>query len=164
MGKYKCSASIIKNRESVNQDLEWDEFSYIHGWGNGYVGVKKDHPLYGKHYQDLISIDVSTVTYNGNSISAFCYGLDENRDDSKLPIDLAIDVHCGITFSDHFSKLRGRNDDEIIKDEEEGEEYWYFGFDTHHSEDSCSNWSKEAVIKETEKLLEILENWDEKNC
>ena len=159
MGKYKCSASIIKNQNPI-----LDDFSYIHGWGNGYVGVKKDHPLYGKHYRDLISIDVTTVTYNGNAISAFCYSLDENRDDSKLPIDLAIDVHCGVTFSGHFSKLRDCNNHEIIKDEEEGEEYWYFGFDTIHAADSLSNWPKEAVIKETEKLLNILENWDEKNC
>lgn len=23
-----------------------------HGWGNGYVAIPKDHPLYGKHYDD----------------------------------------------------------------------------------------------------------------
>lgn len=23
------------------------------GWGNGYVGVKRGHPLYGKHYTDV---------------------------------------------------------------------------------------------------------------
>lgn len=34
------------------------------GWGNGYIGLPKDHPWYGKHYDD-IDVDVhGGLTYS----------------------------------------------------------------------------------------------------
>lgn len=30
-----------------------------HGWGNGYIGLPKEHPLFGREYEDLN--DVATV-------------------------------------------------------------------------------------------------------
>lgn len=62
------------------------------------------------------------------------YGLDYDE------INNYVDVHCGLTYS------------------QQEDEYWVVGFDTAHSMDSLSNWSKEAVEAETIRLKEQLEN------
>lgn len=40
------------------------------GWGNGYVAVDSNHPLYGKHYDDLrCEVAHGGLTYSGPSES-----------------------------------------------------------------------------------------------
>ena len=44
-------------------------FAVPHGYANGYVAVSKEHPLYGKHYDDVDEILVhGGVTYSGKMV------------------------------------------------------------------------------------------------
>lgn len=66
---------------------------FQHGWGNGYIGVPKDHPWYGKGY-DSIEADVhGGLTYasydhpNGGRDGNWWIGFDT--------------FHAGDNFTDH---------------------------------------------------------------
>lgn len=99
------------------------------GWSgnlNGYVAVTKEHPLYGKEYGDSVIVEnVEEVEFNGNYIGLLCRAADD-LPPNMLSIDLAINVHGGITFSK--GTLNG------IEDGLFGE-LWWFGFDTAHAGD-----------------------------
>ena len=49
-----------------------------HGWGNGYVAIPKEHPLYGKHYSDKVKIkNPDKVRFNDNYIGLLCVDSDD---------------------------------------------------------------------------------------
>lgn len=60
-------------------------------------------------------------------------------------------VHGGLTYSDFGD------------DENAPKDWWVFGFDTRHFEDTLENWPKERVIEETMSLFwQLLElEWGE---
>ena len=67
-----------------------------------------------------------------------------------------LDVHGGITFAeildvDSLLISEGYVDAKLVG-------HWVLGFDTAHDGDSLATWSKEAVIKETLRLVQQLEN------
>jgi len=146
--KFNCIPFIIENTWLMGMDR---------GWGNGYVAIPENHPLFGKDYNDKIKCDLSKVKFNGNYVGLFCGSL-EKDDKSEMSIDMVIDVHCGITYSDEYDKLRMSNAEPIEKELPTGK-YWVFGFDTAHFEDTSENWPKEKVIEETMKLKEQLESF-----
>lgn len=93
------------------------------GYANGYVMIPKEHPYYGKEYDDIDGID----------------------------------VHGGLTFSDPM--ITNWNSIEWLDEKPENlEDYWVLGFDTLHYGDSLDNWNRDAVIDETLRLKEQLEN------
>ena len=107
------------------------------GWGNGYVAVPKSHPLFGKEYID--SDEVSDIA-----------------------------IHGGITYSEglalsFLTPLPDVHPDDLTEFEyaqKNPDDYWVFGFDTAHWQDSPITWPKERVIQETDKLAEILKSFD----
>src|SRR5882757_3542551 len=65
----------------------------------GYVAIEPSHPLYGKDYHDKVLVpDLNKVKFNGNVIGAFILG--DETELGILSIDMAIDVHCGLTFAE----------------------------------------------------------------
>lgn len=61
---------------------------------------------------------------------------------------LNIDVHGGITWS------RSGSDSNFpeLKEEYHNDDHWVFGFDTGHSGDSMTNWTKERTEKEAGEM------------
>lgn len=101
------------------------------GWGNGYVIIPEDHPMHGKHYDD-IDVDVhGGLTFDGL-------------------VDMNGMIICD-TFSGDKSVMHW---DEVTKEDAGG---WIVGFDTAHYGDSISRWPQEAVQKEADDLKEQLE-------
>lgn len=120
----------------------------MHGTHNGYVAVPPENKYHGKHYMDI-----------GDEIS----------------------VHGGLTFSEPMTygeksfrscltineKYRGTRN--IIADHAEyltehteiGDDWFVFGFDTFHVEDTPFDCDRNYVAKETLSLLEQLEKGNE---
>lgn len=93
---------------------------------NGYVAVDKTHPFYKKDYSDKIKVeDINKVKFNKNYI--FLLTLEkEDIENNELRIDLALNVHGGITYSDNCLIY--------IEDGLFGD-LWWFGFNTSHAWD-----------------------------
>jgi hypothetical protein len=69
-----------------------------------------------------------------------------------------VNIHGGLTFSEAIEEIDWP---EIPADAPKNG--WVVGFDTCHFGDNPYNWSKEAVLKETERLKKQLENYYENN-
>ncbi len=82
----------------------------------GYVGIPKKHPLFKKSYH-------------------------KNWKDNDAP-ELTINVHGGLTYSGHHSKLP--------------KNYWWFGFDTNHYNDTPEICNMKYCIHECTKLAKQL--------
>lgn len=94
---------------------------------NGYVAVTKEHPFYGKEYNEHVVVgDMDSVAFNGNYIGLLCHSLSAEAQTGMLSLDLAINVHGGLTFSRGY--LNGIDKDVFG-------ELWWFGFDTAHAGD-----------------------------
>jgi hypothetical protein len=93
---------------------------------NGYAAVPEGHFLYGKKYSDDIEVpDLEAVKFNGNYLGLLCTDAEKAKE-NVLHLDMAIDVHCGLTYSeDHLLNIEN---DLLGK-------LWWFGFDTNHSGD-----------------------------
>lgn len=91
----------------------------------GYVGIPKNHPLYGKGYSDYLEIkkaDVGDRKISGIfPLLAAC--LDE---DERIRIEAYFSCHGGITFADG-----GENSNYPIESN-----LWWFGFDCGHCDDA----------------------------
>ncbi len=91
----------------------------------GYVGVRKNHPLYGHGYSEKIlafsDVSGSPIGKRG-VIPLFC--IDKNA--KYVGMDLYFDVHGGVTFADG-----GKNCKYPVKSS-----LWWIGFDCAHSGDS----------------------------
>ena len=97
------------------------------GWGNGYVLLPHNHPLYDVHYDD-ISVNV----HGGLTFS--------ERFDSENFLEWIkdLDFHGDVTL-ENYQKFEG---------------YWMIGFDTAHYGDDLISCSEHYVVNETEDLLE----------
>ncbi len=92
---------------------------------NGYVAVPKSHPFYGKSYRDRVKIkSLDKIVFNGNYIGLLC-AIDPEKQ-NELSLDLAIEVHGGLTYADDGMQAIGEN---ALGD------LWWFGFDTAHCDD-----------------------------
>lgn len=122
--KFELYTLII---ESFLSNIPGFSFAFESGYGNGYVLIPKDHPYYG-------------VDYN----------------------NIDVDIHGGLTYGSYFKSedfLKWCKDREISGDitlvnYKNFEDFWMIGFDTCHYGDNRTNWTKEDVIQETDKLLE----------
>lgn len=90
----------------------------------GYVGVPKNHPLYGKKYSDYLEIkkeDLKDREISGVfPLLGAC--LDE---DERMKIEAYFQCHGGITFANG-----GKNSNYPIESD-----LWWFGFDCGHYDD-----------------------------
>ena len=68
--------------------------------------------------------------------------------------DIDVEVHGGLTFSESAEGLKWP---EILPDDADG---WVVGFDTAHYGDTFASWWKEAVVTETQRLMEQLSRQD----
>jgi hypothetical protein len=85
----------------------------------GYVGIPPGHVLFGWDYHDDIKLDPKFLKGSIDDVSVFSlftYNKEEHDNDT-VPIDIALKVHGGLSWSD----------------EEEG--LWWFGFDCGHAWD-----------------------------
>lgn len=92
----------------------------------GYVGIPKNHPLYGKDYIDYLEIKKADVVDREVSgiFSLLGACLDE---DERIRIEAYFQCHGGITFADG-----GENTDYPIESD-----LWWFGFDCGHAGDKA---------------------------
>jgi len=95
----------------------------------GYVGVPAGHPWYGKNYSDKVSVSKDIINRpieldKIGIIGLFCQSLSEdNIADGEIRIEMAIDVHGGLTYSSSGA------DGCLLKG------LWWFGFDCAHHGD-----------------------------
>jgi len=92
----------------------------------GYVGVPKEHPLYGKCYSEESEYLLMNVLKNEelgkrSPLSLFAMAINKS---GNARIDSYFDVHGGITYS-------GGKDDYPIESD-----LWWFGFDCAHAGDA----------------------------
>jgi hypothetical protein len=124
---------------SYNVEKTWNHKSNIcvvviitsMGHRCGYVGIDKDHPLYGYNYNDTPDLIQKHFDEISNSpigkrgiIDAITFGMDD-----KLRIGDLFDVHGGITYSN-----TGLYPIEIW-DEDGKYNPWWFGYDCAHAGD-----------------------------
>ena len=164
----------MKKWETEPNELNFESHGFqCNVWRNshsgclcGYVGVKNNHPLHGKDYDDTIivpdtikdrPIDVDKI----GILSLLCSGYDESKP-NDMKISLAFDVHGGLTFA-------GRKKDS-------DPDIWWFGFDTCHANDVIvyenDNDRKYPILTgeyrdfnyvkaETQRLARMLKSFDE---
>lgn len=110
---------------------------------NGYVAIPPGNKYYGKSYGEItLDIDVhGGLTYSE-------------------PVILGEKTFvAGIPISPEYIGKRNYilEDAEYITDNTEiGDDWWIFGFDTMHHGDTPEKWDREAVVKETMKLMKQL--------
>lgn len=95
------------------------------GWGNGYLVLSKNHPLWGVHY-DVINDSHHLGAHSGWTFSQFYNKM--KKQSSKFITDESL--------------LEIKDDD------------WIIGFDTSHYNDNLINWPKEEVFKHIRELVE----------
>jgi hypothetical protein len=107
---------------------DWMEYPNSHGWGNGYVLISEDHPLYG---MDNMSLDT------GDDLDSF------------------LNVYGGVTFNkvvdDHIINNFAP---ESLDEQDKG--YYIIGFDTAHSGDNPNDQDYEYVKDQTQRLHDQL--------
>lgn len=136
-----------------------------HGWGNGYVAVPKEHPFYGKKYDEYVKVkSIDNIKNNEAYIPIFLNLMEKDKIENKLiRLDVLIDVHGGITLSKPYTECNWLSWDE--KPEDDPNNWWVFGFDTTHVDDNLDNWPKSRVEGETLRfkynLIKALDLLDE---
>lgn len=114
----------------------------VRNWrGNwcGYAGVAPSHPLYGKDYNDRVPVpkDFGDRMIDDSTpiLSLFREALREA--DGTVGIDMAIQVHGGITFADRCMPDADEATDIChVPAEGEPDHVWWFGFDCAHFQDA----------------------------
>jgi len=67
-----------------------------------------------------------------------------------------IEIHGGLTLSEELEDFVPEIIEWIGEQPENLDNYWVFGFDTCHYGDNSTNWNKDNVIKEVERLEQQL--------
>lgn len=102
-------------------------FHFEFGWGNGYILLPYNHPLYGIHYNDIQVNIHGGLTFSENFNSDNFLRWTKNR---KILGDVTLE---------NYKKF---------------DNYWIIGFDTNHSGDDLITCSENYVLSETQNLLE----------
>lgn len=97
----------------------------VGGYRCGYVGVPKNHPLYGKKYLDHLEIKKEDL--KGREISGIQSLMGAYLDeDERIRIEAYFQCHGGITFADGGKTSNHPIDSDL----------WWFGFDCGHYGDA----------------------------
>jgi hypothetical protein len=124
--KFGLYTLLIENH--MRKQMVGVPFHFEFGWGNGYVLLPHNHPLYGKNYNDIDVVDI----HGGLTFS-------ESFDIKRFPewiADLEID---GDVTRENYEKFNN---------------YWMIGFDTAHHGDDLNICPKSYVANEAYELLE----------
>ena len=121
----------MNDRYIVEREFEHAGYKCVVTFGSmghrcGYVGIPKNHPLYGKGYDDYLEIKKSDIGDREISgiIPLFLDCLDE---DERIRIEAYFQCHGGITYAGG-----GENSKYPIKSD-----LWWFGFDCGHAGDKA---------------------------
>lgn len=103
----------------------------------GYVGVGKSHPFFEKDYSTRIPVpDRSSIEIKQFSMGAFLEAMRD--DDGHASLNCIINVHGGLTFSDHCCPSpSGPGGICHVVEEGEDDNVWWLGFDCAHAGDVC---------------------------
>ena len=111
-------------------------FAFDFGWGNGYVLLPLNHPLYGVDYNVL----------NVNVHGGLTFG--EKFEANNFPLWVRDSEIDGDVTMENCQQFDG---------------YWMFGFDTSHYGDTLITCPKNYVMRDTKELLEQLLDDDIEN-
>lgn len=114
-----------------------------HGWGNGYVAVPPEHPLYGVVYHNIKFPNIIVhggVTFT-EPMMVGCRTFGSN---------MAVE-------EEYIGKRQPLFNTAELLDGEVQDDWWLIGFDTCHHDDNANNWPKERVIDEVTELQKKLE-------
>ena len=118
-----------EKRYIVEREFEHEGYKCVVIFGNighrcGYVGIPKNHPLYGKYYSDHLDIKKSDVGERAVSGILPLLGacIDE---DERICIEAYFQCHGGITYAGG-----GEHSDYPVESD-----LWWFGFDCGHAGD-----------------------------
>jgi hypothetical protein len=114
--------------------------TYPDEWWCGYVAVLPGHPLHGKSYSERVPVkDRSGIRVDMNTAPIATFLEATSEDDGKCSLDVLIQVHGGLTFSE-------RMDDWGITDA------WWLGFDCHHWNDSSAVQDEAYTVRQCTSL------------
>lgn len=131
-------------RDFISHNLRCVVLALNIGHRCGYVGVPRNHPLYGISYNDQTPI-LKAIWERAKDgaigkrgiLPVFCQAFE---DDSELPrVDVVFDVHGGITYSDSNKEYPAPNNG-----------LWWFGFDCGHAGDA----KDESIMDASQIALE----------
>lgn len=138
---------MANDRYIVEQEFEHAGYKCVvtfnaMGHRCGYVGIPKNHPLYGKDYSDYLEIKKADV--GDRKISGIFPLLGACLDkDERIRIEAYFSCHGGITFADG-----GENSNYPIESD-----LWWFGFDCGHAGDKADlSYAIEKFPKQAEQL------------
>jgi hypothetical protein len=101
----------------------------------GYVGVPKEHPWFGKSYNDTIEPTKDMLgprdSQDFGPIDLLCAVFSNKDIEKEMPIGMAMRIHGGLTYADDrapYSKPDG---------------LWWFGFDCAHAGDLIPSFAEE---------------------
>ena len=113
------------------------------GFRCGYVGLPKEHSLYGKTYDDYLDIKKSDI--GEKEISGIFPILKAMiDDDERVPIECYFECHGGITYSNAGKQSKYPINSDL----------WWFGFDCGHCDDGIDF---ELAIKYFPKFKKSIE-------
>lgn len=125
----KLIAFLNKARNDNFRQAVGMDFFANGGYANGYVAVPPEHPYHGKDYDTP-----------------------------------PVNIHGGLTFAASANEINNTPNQngwgtlEFLGEETKlQDDYWVFGFDTLHCDDSLTNWPRERCVEETLSLKEQLE-------
>lgn len=124
-----------------NSEIDFDQWNTPEGFHailirmksmgniNGYIGVPPGHKWHGKGYNTLIQptemqLRQKVDPEHRNVLGLFLLMLCDVNPGEPIPMSTMVRVHGGITFASYFKSENGGRKD-----------WWYFGFDTAHSND-----------------------------
>ena len=115
------------------------------GYRCGYVGVPKEHPLYGKNYSDHLNIDKEELDGmelgKRGVMSLMAYAC---NDSDNVPLEIYFDVHGSLTYAG------GQNSKYPIESD-----LWWFGFDCIHAGDGKDLGLAYKVFPESRKSIAV---------
>jgi hypothetical protein len=140
---YERTDQYVIEREFIHAGLRCLVLFNVAGFRCGYVGVDKDHRLFGKDYSDHLEDKVKDgdKAYNVNEVS-FLDLLQSLTDGSpNETINSFFYVHGGVDFSDYWPTKESK----YAKDG-----LWYFGFACNHIMDVLDADSLERYFPNTD--------------
>lgn len=105
----------------------------------GYVGVRKDHPLFGRSYDARVPYNERSALTLGSQSPLVLLSEALREEDGTVRLDALFDAHGGLTFSG--SCQEGGKICHVVDDGED-DSVWWFGFDCAHAGDLVPGFSR----------------------
>lgn len=127
---YKTFPFVISNKWLDRPDIP-KEFLIEHGWGNGYLAISKNHPLYGMDYNDIPYFDVNGGLTYANMITSMYNHHPEVMEKYKIPKDLWVIGFDTNHYGDNMSRWPDEQSvlNETLRLQKQIDEYYIHGND-----------------------------------